>query len=184
MSRALWTFLLLASCQTALASDWKYLGMVSPESGDLVLFYDVDSVQRSGPSVRFWVKSISAAALKKAGTPSSKKATDALVKTVSDKIGSGYVPPLLGSPSFRQQLGDGFPEAMVAIVVMEHNASRVPRLVARFLFEIECGQKMSRVLEGTLFDSKGNPAGTSSGEWTHIAPDTNFAWFSEVICPG
>lgn len=187
MKKAVCAVVLLLPVTTTFASDWKYAGYfgATDNSKASVAFYDANSVQRDGPRVRYWVKSILQKTLDdypgKAGTKRNKEFID----TAADRIASGYVPPLLTVPSLRAKVEGDFKDFLIGVVGWEVVANKNAPHTSRFLFEIDCGQKSIRTLEGTLFDKNGNPkrSGSPSDEWKRIAPDTNAAWISEVICP-
>ena len=55
----------------------------------------------------------------------------------------------------------------------------------RFLVELDCAQRTTRLLEKFVFDEDGKPHPATkpfSKEWTPIRPNTNVAWVSEVLC--
>ena len=185
---ALAAVLLLNPCLGS-ASDWKYAGYVGTTALDRqpsVAFYDADSLKRDGSSVRYWVKTIPEKTLDTyAGKPGTKKSKD-FVEAAANKIASGYVPPLLTVQGMVEKHQGDLKDFLVAVVAWEVAANTGANHTTLFLYEIDCDRKAIRYLDATVFDGKGNVkarTGTLKKEWSFIAPDTNAAWTSEVMCP-
>jgi hypothetical protein len=186
MNRTLLALMLWVPCQAALASDWKYAGYMS-DSGTkaLVAFYDADSVTRVEGTVRYWVKTIPEKALNAFGDSHAKKKNDEFIDAAARKFGSGYVSPLLTVPSLREAYQGDFNDLRVSVIAWELAANRGVRHVSRFLFEIDCARKTMRTLDVQVFDKGGNPvprSGAVNSNPMFIAPDTNAAWMSELLC--
>src|SRR5580698_4231061 len=80
--------------------DWKVYGFVERAGGDLVCFYDANSVTSTTKLTRVWVKCIFQKELEDYG----KQHRDHIRASALHKVNNGYVPPfvrLLGVNSDR-----------------------------------------------------------------------------------
>jgi hypothetical protein len=70
--------------------DWKVYGFVERADGDLVCFYDANSVTSATKLSRVWVKCIFQKELEDYG----KQHHDHIPASALHKVNNGYVPPL------------------------------------------------------------------------------------------
>lgn len=187
MIRLLAVTIIIVACQPCIASDWKYAGYLDGiRTGPTVAFLDEESITRDGAKVRYWTKMVPQKTLESFAGPPGKPKYRAFIEEAAIKVASGYVPPMLTGSSlrrvYRSQMSD--PEGFVAeVVAWEIAANRGARHTSLFLFEIDCAKQATRYVQGTLFDKSGNPKKTfGERKWEFIAPDTNSAWVSEVLC--
>jgi hypothetical protein len=151
--------------------DWKYIGDTKAES----LFYDAKSIQRlSDGHIKVWSKTVSD---KSIDAYLTKKPIDIkLVKEISEKIKSGYVPPI---SNFRILTQDNLMR-VVSNEYYANNADATP--TGRILWELDCKNQQSRFLSVSIF-RKGNWLSSSNAEqWSPAAPETNSAHIIKVLC--
>jgi hypothetical protein len=164
------------------AGDWKWGGYSKVNGSEMILFYDSASIMKTPAGTRFWTKSVKLTAIE----AFIKKREDYLVDALAKKFVARYRVPYLEIDSIRPKEESEFRESLGLAIQWEIAANEGDLPVAsRFLWEIDCSQKRIRALDGTLYDKKGNPKSSSrsmSGDWSFCAPDTQGAWWSELMC--
>ena len=181
------TLLLLGlACPFALpASDWQYAGYSKIGQDDTFLFYDSDGVQRPSQKLaRYWLKSITRSNLDRY----YEKHEKSLVEKTARKIAAGYVPRYYQLEAIRSQYADPttLRDAIIEISSYEVVANEPGTVLkAKIYFEIDCGERKSRVMEMISYDLKGAIAksGSAQGTFQFIPPDSNGEWQSQLICP-
>ena len=167
----------------AQASDWKYAGAMDEKT---IIFFDAESVANDEPVVRYWVKIITEEELERVANSMSEKDKAAFIDRATTMIAGGYMPPLLRISSFRKSMtsrGVDFRQFHAQVVCWEMLAAMPAKMAARILFEVDCGRRASRFIEGVAFDENEKVKGMQKGvEWRFIAPDTNGAWMADLLC--
>lgn len=140
--------LALTVATSALAGDvdWKAYGFVEHADGDLVCFYDAQSVSLVGALTRVWVKCVLQKELQDFGTRNREK----IQASAQRKTNEGYVPP------FVSVLG-GNSKRVNAITAAEEIADmgEVVQTRSRFFYELDCANGMERRLNAyAIIDGK------------------------------
>ena len=167
------------------ASEWQYAGYSKIGQDDTFLFYDSDGIQRPSQKLaRYWLKSITRSNLERY----YKKHEKSLIEKTARKIAAGYVPRFYQLEAIRSKYKDptALRDAVIEMSSYEIIANELGALLtAKIYFEIDCGERKSRVLEMISYDPKGDLAkrGSSQGDYQFIPPDSNGEWQSELICP-
>ena len=168
------------------ASDWKYAGVTLGKAGAEILFYDSEGVFRNGSTTRFWVKAVPLKRINEYATP--KRRASSLIESSARRIADGYVPSFLLLRSVKalsttdEEYFARVADAVLWEVVVAENGAK---MASRFCFEINCASTMIRTIEGDIYTSTGAArpeAGALTQEWSVIAPDSNSAGWSELLC--
>jgi len=169
----------------AQASDWQYAGFSRIGQDDTFLFYDAEGVQRPSPTLaRYWLKAMTRANLDRYYAKHEKT----LVEKTARKIAVGYVPKFYQLEAIRAQYSstETFRDAVVEISSYEVVANERDSLVkSKLYFELDCGERRSKVLEMISYDAKGdisNRGGSAQSSHQFIPPDSNGEWQSQLIC--
>ena len=153
--------------------DWKAYGFVAHADGDLVCFYDAQSVSFVGALTRVWVKCVLLKELQDFGTRNREK----IQASVQRKTTEGYVPPfvsVLGANSKRVN----------AITAAEEIADmgEVVQTRSRFFYELDCANRMERRLNAYgIIDGK-EIRDDSPGEWVHLPPESAGSRLATILC--
>ena len=179
------SILFLACTVQACASDWQYAGFAKVGQDETFLFYDAGSVQHPNPTlVRYWLKAITRANLDRYYVTHEKS----LVDKVARKVAVGYVPKFYELEAIRSQhrTTEAFRNAIIEISSYEVVANEPDALLkSQLLYELDCAERKSRVLEMISYDAKGEISGRRGSRqdpYQFIPPDSNGEWQSQLLC--
>jgi len=147
--------------------DWKvYAFSAAPR--DVALFYLSSDIVRAGGKVQVWIKALE---VKKLEADSNIK-TETVLKNTTVLLLKAYQPPV-GSiaPLTKDQV-----TMITAYEQMADVGSIAPR--AKILYEIDCAEKLVRVLSTVLSMHSDNTV----RPWEHVAPETPLAALSKLTC--
>jgi hypothetical protein len=151
--------------------DWKAYGFVERPDGDLVCFYDANSVTSVATRIRVWVKCL----LQKELEDFSKQHRQDLGTSALRKVNKGYVPP------FVRILGVNSDRA-VALTAAEEVADmgEVVQTRARLIYELDCAQQKERLLSALINGEQRQDE--RPGEWTQLPAGSNGAVLANLLC--
>ena len=153
--------------------DWKVYGFVERADGDLVCFYDANSVTSPTKLTRVWVKCIFQKELEDYG----KQHRDHIRASALHKVTNGYVPP------FVRLLGVNSDRA-IALTAAEEVADmgEVVQTRARFQYELDCAQRKERRLSAYQENNGKQLEDDRPGEWAQLPAESAGATLADLLC--
>jgi hypothetical protein len=153
--------------------DWKVYGFVERADGDLVCFYDANSVTSATKLTRVWVKCIFQKELEDYG----KQHRDDIRASALYKVHNGYVPPfvrLLGANSDRA----------IALTAAEEVADmgEVVQTRGRYQYELDCAQRKERRLSAYEERNGKQLEDDKPGDWAQLPAESAGARLAELLC--
>jgi hypothetical protein len=150
-------------------SDWRVIGSTS----DSIMFYDANGVRKL-PNGHFeaWVKTLPGQALRTARGKADKQ----LIGRATTKLVSGYIPPL---GRYTKMDSDTLYGALIFEEIANEGGIEP---VFRMLQEIDCQNRMSRILSVQVFQGDQKGSTDKTGEWEHIPPETNVSVLQMSLC--
>jgi hypothetical protein len=167
--------LTLESTAMAADVDWKMYGTASVEDAE-ICFYDAKGVTRPTNNLtRVWTKCVSKKAL--GNIDFDGAIGKSVVESAAHKVLDNYVPPIAmvdDAIDFNQALAIIQYEEIANIVGIAPNA--------RLFYEINCPDRMIRVLS-TYLKVKGKDSYINKpSDWKHVSPESNGATLLKLMC--
>jgi hypothetical protein len=153
--------------------DWKVYGFVERADGDLVCFYDANSVTPVATRMRVCVKCL----LQKELEDFSKQHRQDLGTSALRKVNKGYVPPLV------RILGVNSDRALALTAAEEvADMGEVVQTRARLIYELDCAQQKERLLSAYGVINGEQREDDRPGEWAQLPAESNGAMLANLLC--
>jgi len=162
----------VSPCSAAQGSnvDWKLYGSAHVD-GENMCFFDAKGVVRSlDGHIRVWTKCLPQKRL-------DQPISDDIAKLTAAKLVDKYVPPIAMIEKMN-------PDQWMAITAYEVTADvNDIQPKSRILYDLDCDGQMIREL--SLYAEKGGKEVFTEkpGAWEYVAPETNAARLSQILCP-
>ena len=161
-----------------LRASWKYAGtiLLEKENGYALAFFDAENIQYPfNGDVQVWVKAIDASEIDRVVA----KEKD-IVKKATEKMATSYYPPYFMSKPDQDPAMDTY----IEMIEWEEAANRPdikPR--ARFLYEINCKERMIQTISAVTYKRDGTSTFTSDfDKWSSLAPETAGDALRRILC--
>jgi hypothetical protein len=154
--------------------DWRIVGATSGSTRAYV-FYDANSVRKlPNGHLEVWLKAIPADDAYKAADELSRN--QAYLDAVDKKMARGYVPPV----ALEQKLSKE--DILIAVIKEEVANSADIQPIMRMLEEVDCENRVTRDVSLQQHIDGKDESVEKTGEWQHIAPETNMSRLHLAIC--
>jgi hypothetical protein len=161
-----------------LRANWKYAGdpLLEKESGKALAFFDAENIQYlSNGDVQVWVKAIEASEIDRLVAREKE-----IVKKAIEKMAKSYYPPYFLSNPNPEPSADEY----IEMIEWEEAANHTDiKTRARFLYEINCRERMIQTISAVTYKSDGTSTFTSDfDKWSSIVPETTGDALRRILC--